>query len=88
MQKGDRVGIYSPNNSEWMLLQFACARANLILVNVNPAFQASELEYCLKKVGVKTLVTAESFKASNYIDIIKNVVPELETQSGTTINSS
>ena len=58
------------------------------MVNVNPAFQASELEYCLKKVGVKTLVTAESFKASNYIDIIKNVVPELETQSGTTINST
>ena len=88
MQKGDRIGIYSPNNSEWLLLQLACARANLILVNVNPAFQASELKYCLQKVGVKTLVTSESFKASNYIDIINNVLPELASQSGTTINSS
>ena len=79
MLKGDRVGIYSPNNSEWMLLQMACARANLILVNVNPAFQASELKYCLQKVGVKTLVTAESFKASNYIEIINNAIPELKS---------
>jgi fatty-acyl-CoA synthase len=87
MQKGDRLGIYSPNNAEWLLLQLACARANIILVNVNPAFQASELKYCLQKVGVKTLVTAESFKTSNYIDIINKVVPGLDSQVGTSITS-
>ena len=87
MQKGDRVGIYSTNNAEWTLLQFACARADLILVNINPAFQAVELSYCLKKVGIKMLVTAESFKSSNYIQIINNAVPELKTQKGLVIES-
>jgi fatty-acyl-CoA synthase len=84
---GDRVGIYSPNNAEWMLLQMACARANLILVNVNPAFQASELKYCIQKVGMKALVTAESFKSSNYIEIINTVVPELSS-SGSQLYST
>lgn len=87
MQKGDRVGIYSTNNAEWTLLQFACARANLILVNINPAFQASELSYCLKKVGIKMLVTAESFKGSNYIQIINNAIPELKSQKGKEVTS-
>jgi acyl-CoA synthetase (AMP-forming)/AMP-acid ligase II len=59
LQKGDRVGIYSPNNYEWTLMQMACARANLVLVNVNPAFQADELAFCLNKVGVKMLVMAD-----------------------------
>jgi fatty-acyl-CoA synthase len=50
LEKGDRVGIYSPNNVEWVLTQYACARADLILVNVNPAFQSDELLFCLNKV--------------------------------------
>jgi fatty-acyl-CoA synthase len=49
----------------------ATARAGLILVNVNPAFRSDELEYCLKKVGIKTLVLAESFKKSNYVEIVQ-----------------
>jgi fatty-acyl-CoA synthase len=79
LKKGDRVGIYSTNCAEWTLLQFSCARANLILVNINPAFQANELTYCLKKVGIKMLVAAESFKSSNYIQIINNAIPELKS---------
>jgi fatty-acyl-CoA synthase len=82
MQKGERVGIYSTNNAEWTLLQLACARADLILVTINPAFQANELTYCLNKVGIKMLVTAETFKSSNYIEIINSAIPELKFQNG------
>ena len=81
LQKGDRVGIYSPNKAEWTLLQFAASRADLILVNVNPAFQQSELKYCLQKVGIKTLVIAERFKSSDYVKIVKDVVPEIDFAS-------
>ena len=67
LQKGDRVGIYSPNYAEWTLMQMACARTGVILVNVNPAFQSDELAFCLNKVGVKVLFMAEQFKKSNYV---------------------
>jgi acyl-CoA synthetase (AMP-forming)/AMP-acid ligase II len=59
LQRGDRVGVYSPNCIEWTVVQMACARADLILVNVNPAFVADELAYCLNKVQVKVLVMAD-----------------------------
>ena len=75
------MGIYSPNKAEWTMLQFAAARADLILVNVNPAFQQSELRYCLQKVGIKTLVMAERFKASDYIKIVRDIVPEVDYAS-------
>ena len=78
LEKGDRVGIYSPNKAEWTLLQFAAARADLILVNVNPAFQQSELKYCLQKVGIKTLVMAERFKKSDYVKIFRDIVPQVD----------
>jgi len=61
---GDRIGIWSPNNSEWAITQFATAKAGLILVNINPAYRLSELEYALNKVGCKALVTAQSYKSS------------------------
>mmetsp|Transcript_4949 Transcript_4949/g.3558 ORF Transcript_4949/g.3558 Transcript_4949/m.3558 type:complete len:231 (+) Transcript_4949:3-695(+) len=79
LEPGDRVGIYSPNRYEWLVTMYACARANLITVNVNPAFQEDELEYCLNQVGVKTLVMPAKFKSSNYIQIVKALVPELES---------
>ena len=56
--------------SEWIITQYAAARADLILVNVNPGFQADELEYCINKIGIKTLVMTESFKNTNYVDVI------------------
>lgn len=80
--KGDRVGIYAPNINEWLLTAFACFRADLILVNVNPAFQTDELAFGLNKVGIKTLVLAESFKKSNYVKILKEIAPEIG-QNGT-----
>ena len=75
--KGDRVGIWSPNRAEWVLAQFATARIGAILVNINPAYRRAELEYALAKVGVKVLITAESFKTSKYLDMLADLIPEL-----------
>jgi fatty-acyl-CoA synthase len=77
LQPGDRVGIWAPNCVEWTIIQFATAKAGLILVNINPAYRLFELEYALKKVGCRALVLAESFKSSRYFDMIRNLAPEL-----------
>ncbi|PHP66660.1 AMP-binding protein [Zhengella mangrovi] len=77
LEKGDRVGIWSPNRHEWVLTQFATARIGIILVNINPAYRLSELDYALNKVGCKALVTAASFKTSDYIGMIRTLAPEL-----------
>jgi len=78
LQKGDRIGIWSPNRYEWVLTQFATARIGLVLVNINPAYRLSELEYALNKVGCKALVTARTFKSSNYLEMIQALAPEIE----------
>ena len=77
LQKGDRLGIWSPNRLEWVLTQFATARIGLILVNINPAYRVSELEYALNKVGCRALVLAQAFKSSNYVEMLRNLAPEL-----------
>lgn len=76
---GDRVGIWAPNCVEWTITQFATARTGMILVNINPAYRTGELEFTLKKVGVKALVCASAFKTSNYVamaESLLSVVPE------------
>ena len=78
LEPGDRIGIWSPNNSEWALTQFAAAKAGLILVNINPAYRPGELEYALNKVECRALVTAESFKSSHYVDMLRRLAPELD----------
>ncbi len=75
---GDRVGIWAPNCAEWALTQFATARAGLILVNINPAYRTYELEYALNKVGCKGLVTAATFKSSDYLAMLAQLAPELD----------
>lgn len=83
LQPGDRVGIWSPNNAEWIITQFATARAGLILVNINPAYRLSELEYALNKTGCKGLVSASKFKSSDYVAMIRTLAPEIDnSQSG------
>jgi len=77
LNPGDRVGIWSPNNAEWVVTQFATAKAGLILVNINPAYRLSELEYALNKVGCRALVTATRFKTSDYIGMVNTLAPEL-----------
>lgn len=75
LRKGDRLGIWSPNRIEWVLAQFATARIGVILVTINPAYRASELEHVLRASGCSALVMAPSFKTSNYIDIIRQLAP-------------
>ena len=77
---GDRVGIWSPNNAEWVLTQFATAKAGLILVNINPAYRLAELEYALNKVGCRALIIATAFKTSDYIGMLQELAPELSTR--------
>jgi len=76
---GERVGIWAQNCAEWLMMQLATAKAGLILVNINPAYRAVELEYALQKVGCKGLVLAPSFKTSNYLEIFAQVAPEIAT---------
>ena len=74
---GERIGIWSPNRTEWVLTQFATAKAGLILVNINPAYRLSELEYVLNKVACRALVTASQFKSSDYLAMLRQLAPEL-----------
>jgi fatty-acyl-CoA synthase len=74
---GDRLGIWSPNRSEWLLTQYASARVGVILVNINPAYRLSELEYALNKVQCKGIVSAPSFKGSAYLQMLQKLAPEL-----------
>ena len=87
LEPGDRIGIWAPNNSEWALCQFATAKAGLILVNINPAYRLSELEYALNKVECKALISAESFKSSHYLDMISQLAPEIQQCAPGTLKS-
>jgi fatty-acyl-CoA synthase len=76
---GDRVGIWAPNNAEWVITQLATAKAGLILVTINPAYRVSELEYALNKASCAALVTATAFKTSNYVGMLAELMPETAT---------
>jgi len=81
IEKGDRVGIWSPTRVEWTLLQFATARAGAILVNINPAYRAGEMAYAVNQSGLRLLVTAPAFKTSDYrarIHEVRSQLPRLE----------
>ena len=76
--RGERIGIWSPNTVEWIVTLFAAAKLGLVLVNVNPAYRPSELEYALNKVGCKALVMAERFKTSDYPGMLRKLAPEID----------
>lgn len=76
LERGERIGVWSPNNAEWVIAQFATARLGLILVNINPAYRTSELEYVLNKVGARALILARSFKTSDYVGMVRALGPE------------
>jgi fatty-acyl-CoA synthase len=78
---GERVGIWAPNRVEWLLTQFATARIGAILVNINPAYRLAELDYALNQVGCKVLIAAESFKSSQYTQMLRTLLPELDSQT-------
>jgi fatty-acyl-CoA synthase len=79
LEPGERVGIWSPNNAEWVIAQFATAKAGLILVNINPAYRVAELEYALNKASCAALITAARFKTSDYLGMLRELAPELAT---------
>lgn len=81
LNAGDRVGIWSPNNVEWVITQFATAKLGLVLVCINPAYRPEELKYALKKVGCSALVTATQFKSSHYIEMLYQMAPAISTQT-------
>src|ERR687895_131497 len=77
VEPGERVGIWSPNNAEWVTLQYATAKVGAILVNINPAYRTSELAYALGQSGVSTLVLAPRFRQADYLDMLDQVAGEL-----------
>src|SRR5450755_525878 len=78
LQPGDRMGIWAPNCAEWLLIQYASAKAGVILVNINPAYQTSELEYVLNQSGCRALIAARVFKNSDYVEMVREVAPRCE----------
>ncbi|WP_144822935.1 AMP-binding protein [Marinobacter piscensis] len=78
VRRGDRVGIWAPNRYEWTVTQFATAKVGAILVNINPAYGMHELEYAMNLAGISVLVTADSFKTSDYRKILYDLAPELK----------
>lgn len=87
VQKGERVGIWSPNNAQWCITQFATAKIGAILVNINPSYRTHELEYALKQSGTNTLILEGEFKASRYAEMICELAPELKTSTTQTFRS-
>jgi fatty-acyl-CoA synthase len=88
LKRGDRIGVWSPNNAEWVVTQFATAKAGLILVNINPAYRLAELEYALNKAGCVALITATQFKTSDYLAMLRELAPELATASPGNLHAS
>ncbi|QEA39835.1 AMP-binding protein [Pistricoccus aurantiacus] len=82
VDKGDRVGIWSPNCAEWAITQFATAKLGAILVNINPSYRSHELDYVLGQSGISTLILQGAFKSSDYVDMLAELVPSLTTDQG------
>ncbi|HWD31339.1 MAG TPA: AMP-binding protein [Pseudomonas sp.] len=80
LKTGDRLGIWAPNCAQWCITQFATAKIGVILVNINPAYRTSELEYVLKQSGCQWLVCAGAFKTSDYHGMLAELVPALGDQ--------
>jgi len=78
IKKGDRVGIWAPNCYEWALTQFATAKIGAIMVCINPSYRLFELEYALNKVSCKVLISADKFKSSHYLTMLRQLFPELD----------
>ena len=78
LKPGERVGIWSPNNAQWCIAQFATAKVGVVLVNINPAYRLNELEYALKQSGCRWLICADAFKTSDYHAMLHELLPELE----------
>src|SRR6266478_4590701 len=88
LKRGDRLGVWSPNNAEWVVTQFATAKAGLILVNINPAYRLAELEYALNKAGCAGLILAPSSKTSDFLAMIASLCPEIAGAAPGTLHAA
>ncbi|XP_071368092.1 medium-chain acyl-CoA ligase ACSF2, mitochondrial isoform X1 [Centroberyx affinis] len=88
LKRGDRLGMWGPNTYEWILFQFATAKAGIILVSVNPAYQVQEVEYALRKVECNAVVCPTQFKTQKYCDMLRQICPEIESSSPGAIKSA
>ncbi|XP_037134115.1 medium-chain acyl-CoA ligase ACSF2, mitochondrial isoform X1 [Syngnathus acus] len=88
LRPGERLGIWGPNTYEWLLMQFATAKAGIIMVSVNPAYQLEEAEFALRKVGCKAVVCPEAFKTQEYCEMLRLICPEMATCPAGDIRSS
>ena len=77
VERGERVGIWSTNRAEWTLTQFATSKLGAVLVNVNPSYLASELEYALNQSGCRYLILTDVFKTTDYNQILESIAPEI-----------
>ena len=88
LRRGNRVGIWAPNRHEWIVTQFATARIGLVLVNINPAYRKTELEYALAKVGCRALVMARSFKGNDWLAMLGEIAPEIHLKGASEVLDS
>nr|XP_057905655.1 medium-chain acyl-CoA ligase ACSF2, mitochondrial-like [Doryrhamphus excisus] len=88
LQRGDRLGIWGPNTYEWVLFQFASAKAGIIQVSLNPAYQLKEVEFTLKKVQCKAVVCPSYFKTQRFCDMLRELCPEIDMSQAEAIKSS
>lgn len=79
LEAGDRVGVWSGNSAEWVVAQFALAKAGLVCVTLNPAYRIAELEFALNKTRCRALITAKSFRSADFIGLLSDLMPELRT---------
>jgi fatty-acyl-CoA synthase len=79
VERGDRVGVWSPNCAEWLIAQYALAKAGAIMVNINPAYRLRELEHALSQSGVSVLIAAQAFRAADYVGMLEQVAPKLSS---------
>ncbi|MBV9807987.1 MAG: AMP-binding protein [Solirubrobacterales bacterium] len=77
LHKGDRVGVWGPNRAEWTLTQYATAKAGIILVNINPAYRVSELQYALGQSGCRWIISSQELKGSSFVAMVDQVRPDL-----------
>jgi fatty-acyl-CoA synthase len=85
--KGDRIGVWSTDNLEWLLLQMATARIGAVLVNINPAYQLRELAYALERSEVQGVFTIPSFRSSDYVAMLVELLPELQQEHNDELNN-
>jgi fatty-acyl-CoA synthase len=88
VERGEHVAIWATNWPQWVLVQFAVAHVGAVLVNINPAYRAHELEYVLNQADITTLLLTDRFKTTDYIDILNTVCPELATCSPTAVRAA